>query len=175
MGAAKAPVTIIEYSDFQCPFCSRAATTMAQIMTNPKYKNKVRLVFKQMPLSFHKNAQKAAEAALFAHKYNKFWEMHDLLFDNQSELSEEDLLNYATAIGLSRSRLELALESGEFAEAVSKDAKEASSMGLSGTPTFIINGKLVAGAQPLEKFESAIDEALQNSKNKKNKKKSGKK
>ena len=166
-GAADAPVTIIEYSDFQCPFCKRASQTVDELLKLPEYQGKIKVVFKQLPLEFHENAHRAAEAAMFAHDKgmfahdrDKFWQMHDIMFEHSDALSEDDLLNYAEKIGLSRSELKAALDSGKFKEIVDEQAREANRLGLKGTPSFLINGEQLLGAQPLEKFKAKVDEAL---------------
>lgn len=159
-GAADAPVTIVQFSDFQCPFCSRVEGTIDQLMADPAYAGKIKVVFKQLPLPFHDKAQKAAEAALFANANGKFWEMHKKMFDNQSALDIESLKKYATEIGLDAAALEAALNSDQYKAAVEADAAAAAGVKLSGTPSFIINGVSLVGAQPIEKFKAAIDAAL---------------
>ena len=160
-GAADAPVTIIEYSDFQCPFCARARLTIDELLKLPEYHGKIKVVFKQLPLAFHSNAHRAAEAAMFAHEKGKFWEMHDIMFENSEALEEENLLDYAERIGLSRSELKQALDSGKYSATVDEQAKEANRQGLKGTPSFLINGTQLLGAQPLEKFKNAVEDALE--------------
>ena len=157
-GAANAPVTIVQFSEFQCPFCSRVEPTLDQLLKD--YDGKIKIVFKQMPLAFHNNAQKAAEASLFAHENGKFWELHAKMFANQSALSIEDLKKYATEVGLDAAALEAALNSNKYAAAVKADTEDASKAGISGTPSFLINGKLVVGALPIDAFKKEIDAAL---------------
>lgn len=157
-GAADAPVTIIQFSEFQCPFCSRVEPTIDQLLKD--YDGKIKVVFKQMPLAFHDKAQKAAEASLFAHENGKFWELHNKMFANQSALTIEDIKKYATEVGLDAAALEAALNSDKYKAAVEADVAAAGKAGISGTPSFIINGKLVVGAQPIENFKKEIDAAL---------------
>ena len=114
----------------------------------------------QFPLPFHNNANIAAQAALFAHEHGKFWEMHDLLFANQSDLEKESLLRYAAEIGLDASALDVALDSEKYKDVIDDIQKEAVKANVSGTPSFVINGESFVGAQPLEKFEEAVDRAL---------------
>ncbi|MBR4985503.1 MAG: thioredoxin domain-containing protein [Proteobacteria bacterium] len=159
-GAADAPVTIIQFSDFQCPYCSRVEGTIDQLMADPAYAGKIKVVFKQLPLPFHDKAQKAAEAALFANANGKFWEMHKKMFDNQGALDVENLKKYATEIGLDAAALEAALNSDQYKAAVEADAAAAAGVKISGTPSFIINGVSLVGAQPIDKFKSVIDAAL---------------
>jgi protein-disulfide isomerase len=157
-GPASAPVKIIAFSDFQCPFCSRVVPTMRQI--EETYPGKVAVAFKQFPLPFHDKADLAAQAALAAHEQGKFWEMHDKLFANQGKLDRESLEGYAKELGLDVQRFNAALDSGKFKEQIAKDKEQGSKAGVSGTPSFVVNGKLVVGAQPFEEFKRAIDEAL---------------
>ena len=159
-GAADAPVTLIQFSEFQCPFCSRVEPTIKQLMEDPAYAGKIKVVFKQFPLGFHDKAQKAAEAALFAHANGKFWEMHEKMFANQQNLGIEDLKKYATEVGLDAAALEKALNDNTYKAAVEADVKAGQGAGISGTPSFVINGKLFVGAQPIDNFKKEIDAAL---------------
>ena len=161
-GAADAPVVIVQFSDFQCPYCSRVESTIDALMADPAYAGKLKVVFKQMPLGFHDKAQKAAEAALFAADNGKFWELHKAMFSNQQALTVDDIKKYAGEIGLDVAALDAALASNKYAEAVAKDIKAANSVGISGTPSFLVNGKLVVGALPVEMFKKEIDAALAN-------------
>jgi protein-disulfide isomerase len=158
MGPASAKVTVIAFSDFQCPFCSRAVPTLKQIETD--YKGKIRVAFKQMPLPFHDKAHLAAEAALAANEQGKFWEMHDKLFANQQALDRPNLDKYAEDLGLNMSKFKAALDSGKFKDRVDREAKEGAAVGATGTPTFFINGTKLVGAQPVEAFKTAIDKEL---------------
>ena len=157
-GAKNAPVEIVEFSEFQCPFCSRVTPTIKQILQ--EYGNKVKVVFKHNPLPFHKDAQLASEAALAAGEQGKFWEMHDKLFENQKALDRASLEKYAQEIGLNVAKFTKALDSGAFKGAIEDDKKLASEVGVRGTPAFFINGKKLVGAQPFEAFKTKIDEAL---------------
>jgi protein-disulfide isomerase len=158
MGPASAKVLVVAFSDFQCPFCSRAVPTLKQIEQD--YKGKIRVAFKQMPLPFHDHAHLAAEAALAANEQGKFWEMHDKLFANQQALERANLDQYAQDLGLNMSKFRAALDSGKFKEKVDSDAKEGAAVGATGTPTFFINGHKLVGAQPVEAFKTAIDAEL---------------
>ena len=159
-GPKNAPVTIVEFSDFQCPFCSRLIPTVDQVTAN--YGDKVRLVFRQFPLNFHQFAQKAAEASLCAEEQGKFWEMHDKMFENQRALDRASLERYASEIGLDVARFKADLDGGRYKSAVKADTDYGNSLpgGGMGTPTFFINGRKLAGAYPYEKFEQLIKEAL---------------
>jgi protein-disulfide isomerase len=160
VGPKSAVVTIVEFSDFQCPFCSRVVPTMKQI--EEKYKGKVRVAFRNYPLPFHQNAQLAAEAAMAANQQGKFWPMHDKLFANQQALDRASLEKYAGEIGLNVDRFKADLDSGKFKTAVSADVTYANGLGGDGfgTPTFFINGRKISGAMPFESFANVIDEEL---------------
>jgi protein-disulfide isomerase len=157
-GPDDALVTIVEFSEFQCPFCSRVNPTIKQIVDT--YGKDVRVVFKHNPLPFHKEAGPAAEAALEANAQGKFWEMHDKLFENQKALTREDLDKYAKEIGLNMAKFKQAMDSGKHAAEVKADQELARSLGASGTPSFFINGRNLRGAQPFASFKAVIDQEL---------------
>ncbi len=146
------------FSDFQCPFCSRAVPTVHQLEAD--YKGKLRIVFKQMPLPFHDHAHLAAEAALAANEQGKFWQYHDTLFANQQALDRPALEKYASDLGLDMAKFRAALDSGKFKDKVDAEAKEGAAVGATGTPTFFINGNKLVGAQPIDAFKAAIDKEL---------------
>jgi protein-disulfide isomerase len=161
MGPKNAPVTIVEWSDFQCPFCGRAQPTLKQIME--QYAGKVRLVWKNQPLSFHPNAMPAAEAAMAAYEVggaDKFWKMHDRFFEKQNELSPAFYEQVAGEIGLDVGRWKAAVESRKAQPAIQADMSAGSTLGANGTPTFFINGKRLVGALPFESFKAIIDAEL---------------
>ncbi len=156
-GRKNAPITIIECSDFQCPFCARFANdTLKQLRANEIKKGKVRLVFKNFPLPFHQFAEKAAEAAECANRQGKFWQMHDLLFNSNGRLDVDSLKSYAKQIGLNTKEFDHCLDSGEMAGIVQTDRAQCAAAGVQGTPTFFINGKMLIGAQPYEQFKGLI-------------------
>ncbi len=158
-GNPDAKVVIIEYSDFQCPFCGKAQTTVEQILND--YNGKVKLYYKQFPLTqIHPNAQKAAEASLLAADQGKFWEYHDLLFENQDNLDLASLKRYAAQLNLDMEKFNSGLDSGIKAQAVNKDLEEGIRNGVGGTPMFFINGQVVSGAQPYSVFKQTIDSEL---------------
>jgi protein-disulfide isomerase len=161
-GPASAPITLVAWSDFQCPFCSRAVPTVRQL--EDQYKGKIRIAFKQFPLPFHDKAHLAAEAALAANEQGKFWQMHDKLFANQQALDRASLEKYAADLGLDVGKFKAALDSGKFKDKVDAEDKEGAAFGVTGTPTFFINGTRLVGAQPLEAFKAAIDKELKGSK-----------
>jgi protein-disulfide isomerase len=165
-GDPNAKVTIVEYSDFQCPFCGRwARETLPQILQT--YGDKVKIVFKHLPLPFHQFAQKAAEAAECAGKIGgakAFWAMHDKLFQvglPQGRLDVASLKQFAKEIGLDEKRFSQCLDTGETAQIVMEDMNESQRLGVRGTPTFFINGIPVRGALPFEAFKQVIDQELQ--------------
>lgn len=157
-GPKNAPIQIYEFSDFQCPYCSRVNPTMKQI--EEAYPGKVAVYWKNYPLPFHDKAPLAAEAAMAANEQGKFWPMHDKLFANQGALDRASLEKYAQELQLDMNKFKAALDSGKFKDLVKKDTDQGSSAGVSGTPSFVINGKLVVGAQPFEEFKKVIDEEL---------------
>ncbi|MFN0062437.1 MAG: DsbA family protein [Myxococcaceae bacterium] len=158
-GPESAKVTLVEFSDFECPFCSRAKDTVDQVMA--AYPGKVRLVFRQFPLRrIHPNAAKAAEAALCANEQGKFWEYHDVLFANQKALDMASLKQHATTVGLEAGAFGGCLDSGKFAKQVETDEKEGAALGVQGTPAFFVNGVALTGAVPLEDFKRQIDAEL---------------
>jgi protein-disulfide isomerase len=161
-GDAKAPVTLVEFSDFQCPFCGRAYTTVEEVMKN--YAGKVKLEFVQFPLPMHENAEKAAEASLCAKDQGKFWALYDLMFKNQTELQPAKLKDYAKQSGLDTAKFDACLDGGEKAEQVKKEQAMGEKLGVQSTPTFFVNGLEIEGAQPYEAFAQAIDDELANSK-----------
>jgi protein-disulfide isomerase len=157
-GPASAPVTIVEFSDFQCPFCSRLTPTIAEV--EKKYGDKVRIVFRQFPLSFHEHAEKAAEASLCALDQGKFWEMHDAMFANQSALEVAQLKAKAAELGMNADTFNKCVDSGSKAAAIQVDQKAGSAAGVSGTPAMFVNGRFINGAVPLEQITTVIDDEL---------------
>lgn len=157
-GAADAKVTIVEFSEFQCPFCSRVGPTIKQI--EEAYGDKVRIVFRDFTLPMHARAIPAAEAANCANEQGKFWEYHDKLFANQQALSDEDFKKHATELGLDVAAFEACYSSGKYREDVQKDAAEGAKLGVTGTPAFFINGRFLSGAQPFEAFKAIIDDEI---------------
>jgi protein-disulfide isomerase len=151
-------VTIVEFSDFECPFCSRVNPTLDQVMKT--YGDDVQIRFRNLPLSFHKRALPAAKAAVAAGEQGKFWEMHDKLFANQKALSDEDFETYAKDIGLDLKKFKADLASKKVADQVAADQRAASKYGARGTPTLFVNGMPLRGAQPFPRFKDAIDKEI---------------
>lgn len=156
-GEASAPVTIVVFADFECPYCSRAAQTVEQVRA--AYAGKVRVVFRHFPLSFHPKASKAAEAAACADEQGQFWAFHDALFEGQ-ELELEAMKASALRLGLDAKRFDACLDSGRMAAVVLRDQAAGGKLGVSGTPAFFINGVMLSGAQPEEAFRRIIDDEL---------------
>ncbi len=157
-GAADAPVTLVAFSDFECPFCARVVPTLKALET--EYGGKLRVAFKHQPLAQHPNARTAALAAMAAHEQGRFWEFHDVLFANQRKLDRASLEDYARQVGLDVGRFKAALDSRQHDAHVSADMAEALRVGATGTPTFFINGRPVVGARPIDHFRRIIDEEL---------------
>jgi protein-disulfide isomerase len=158
IGDQQAPVTIVLFSDFQCPFCGRAEDTVKKVLDT--YKGKVRLVFRDYPLPFHERAQKASEAAHCAGDQGKYWQMHDKLFANQQALSVPDLKSHAKGLGLDVARFDKCLDSGEKAKLVEASKKAGDEAGVNGTPAFFINGHPLTGLREFAEFKSIIDYQL---------------
>jgi protein-disulfide isomerase len=156
-GPANAPVTIIEFSDYECPFCKRAEPTVKQVMD--AYKGKVRLVYRHYPLPFHANAKPAAQASACANLQGKFWEYHAKVFE-ASSLTSDSLKSIAGTAGLDQAKFDACLSGNETAGVVDKDMADATAVGVRGTPAFFINGRMISGAQPFEKFKEIIDDEL---------------
>lgn len=158
-GPEGAPVTIIEFSDFQCPYCKRVAPTIAEILG--KYPEQVRLVFRHLPLDrIHPRARPAAEAAVCADDQGQFWAYHDRIFSDTGNLADEDLERFASELGLEMEAFQRCLSEGTSDAVVSADAEAAAALGLRGTPAFFVNGIPLRGAQPASQFVSIIEEEL---------------
>jgi protein-disulfide isomerase len=157
-GPADAPVTIVEFSDFECPFCSRVNPTLDQVRET--YGDKVRIVFRQFPLRIHANAPKAAEASLCADDQGKFWEMHDLMFEEQQQLTVPQLKAKAARLELDTATFDECLDSGKYQSQVQADLAAGTEAGVSGTPAMFINGRLVSGAVPFADVAEVIDMEL---------------
>jgi protein-disulfide isomerase len=158
-GGANAPVTIIEFSDFHCPFCIRVQPTLAQVLA--RYGDKVKLVYRDLPLDqLHPQARRAAEAARCAQEQGKFWPFHDQLYSGNTDTSPERFKALAQATGLELAAFESCLASGKQQALVQQSIEEATRLGLSGTPAFLINGRFLSGAQPFETFVAVIEEEL---------------
>jgi protein-disulfide isomerase len=158
-GAAKAPVTIVEFSDFQCPYCGEIFPTLQEIAA--KYQDKVRIVYRQFPLKeLHPQAEKAAEASLCANEQGKFWQLHDAMFADQEHLTVDDLKAKAAVLSLDAAAFATCLDSGKHAAAISASIVEGAKAGVAGTPALFINGRLLSGNQPAAEIEMLIDDEL---------------
>ncbi len=156
-GPKDAKVTVVEFSDFECPYCARAAETFDTL--KERYGDRVRFVFRQFPLSFHKKAQLAAEASLAAHAQGKFWEFHDKVFQNQESIERENLEKYAEEVGLDLAKFKKALDDKTYADAVKADMTLAGELPVNGTPTVFVGGKRVE-APSVEEISKEIDTQL---------------
>jgi protein-disulfide isomerase len=157
-GPATAPVTIVEFSDFQCPFCKQAGPTLKEIQA--AFGDRVRLIYRDAPLPNHPDAPLAAEAGQCAHDQGKFWEYHDILFDHQHALERSRLKEYAVTAGLDSKKFTTCLDEGRFQRNVQQDVVDAQAYGVSSTPTFFINGRILMGAASYETWERVIREEL---------------
>ena len=157
-GNPSAPITIIEFSDYQCPFCARVNPTLAMIRQT--YGDRVKLVFKDYPLPNHPQAPKAAEAARCAGEQNKYWEMHDAMFANQRALEVPALKQTARAIGIDGAKFDSCLDSGKWGSTIRAGSDLGEQFGVNSTPTLFVNGRVVLGAMPFDSFKSIIDEEL---------------
>lgn len=157
-GPAMAPVSLVEFSDFECPFCAETAPVIHQLLA--AYPTQVRFAFKHYPLLMHKESPLAHEAALAAGDQGKFWEIHDLLFSTQDKLTRDDLIAKATQLNLDVPRFTKDLDSHRFKSAVDADRQEGNRLGVGGTPFFFINGHAIAGAVDLAEFRRLIDAAI---------------
>jgi protein-disulfide isomerase len=158
-GPQSAPITIVEFSDFQCSYCKRVLNVLNQVLE--RYPDQVKLAFRDFPiLNIHPHAQKAAEAAHCAAEQGKFWEYHDLLFEKQDEIPTIDFAEPAKALGLELVSFQACLDSQKYKEKVERNYADGVKAGVSGTPAFFINGRLVSGAQPFEAFKAVVDEEL---------------
>lgn len=161
-GPNDAWVTIVEVSDFQCPFCGRAIGTIKEI--EQKYGNDVRVVFKHNPLPFHARALPAAVASECAREQNKFWPLHDKLFENQRALEDANIESYAKEVGLDLNKFKKCQADAKIKKRIEDDQAVAARLGARGTPAFFINGRFLSGAQPFPNFQVIIDEELKKAK-----------
>jgi protein-disulfide isomerase len=158
-GPANAPIELIEFSDFQCPFCLRADPTVRQVLQT--YGDKIRFVYRHYPLPNHPNARPAAEAAACAGDQGKFWAYHDRLFSNSTKLTDADLKQHAVEIGVDAAKFNACLDSHSSKARVDADMRAGEDAGVNGTPAFFINGRSLSGAQPYDAFKRIIDEELE--------------
>jgi protein-disulfide isomerase len=161
-GPANAPIEIIEFSDFQCPFCLRANPTVTQVLKT--YGDRVHFVYRHFPLGNHPNARPAAEASQCAAEQGKFWEYHDALFANPSRLGDADLKQHAVGLGLDPKRFNACVDTHKYKAQVDADMAAGEEAGVNGTPAFFVNGRMLNGAQPFDAFKRVIDEELESKK-----------
>jgi protein-disulfide isomerase len=153
-GNVNAPVTIVEFSDFECPYCARLQPTLKQVLD--AYPDKVRLVYKDFPLSFHKQAQNASRASLAAGEQGKYWEMHDMIFQNFKGLTEDKFKGFAEKLGLDMERFMKDFKSGKYDARIQRDIKLGMSIGVRGTPSLFLNGKRMS-SRSFDTFKSMIE------------------
>lgn len=159
-GNPRAPVTIVEFGDFQCPYCKEAESTLQVLLA--KHANEVRLVFRELPLTqLHPNATMAAEVGVCADRQGRFWPMHDAMYGDQNSLGMDDLIATAKRLGLDVERLKACVAESATKQSIDDDVKAAHSLGIGATPFFFINGRPINGSVPLEQFESVIADELQ--------------
>lgn len=157
-GPADAPVTIVEWSDYQCPFCKRAHPTVQQVLS--EYKDKVRFVYLDYPLPFHQMAMPASQAVHCAEDQGKFWEYHTSLFEAAGDLSKADLTKRATDLGLDSAAFEACTAANKHDSLIKSNFDDGAALGVTGTPAFFINGRMLVGAQPIEQFRDVINDEL---------------
>jgi protein-disulfide isomerase len=158
-GPENAPVTLVEFSDFQCPYCGRVQSVLQKIRET--YKDQVKLVYKDFPLpQLHPQAPKAAEAARCAREQDKYWDYHDRLFQDAKDLTPDKLKRYAADLQLDTAAFDACLDSGKYAAAVRQDMAQGAELGVNSTPSFFVNGRFLSGAQPFSAFQALIDEVL---------------
>ncbi len=164
-GGQGAPVTVVEFSDFQCPFCSRGAETVT--LLKKKYGNKIKLAFKHFPLPMHHDARPAAEASMCVNEQSsdKFWKFHDLAFKNQDKLDKASIDKYAKDSGADMKKFAECVTAKKYSDYVQTDISYGEKIGVKSTPTFFVNGQLISGAVPIESFSEIIDEELEAKKN----------
>ena len=162
LGSPEAPVTLVEFGDFQCPFCARFFQTTEQEIVEKYIKTgKARLVYRDFPLTaIHSEAQKSAEAAECADEQGKFWPYHDMLYQRQGELSLQNYKKWAVDLGLNSGQFNQCLDSNKYAAEIAKDLADGQAAGVGGTPTTFVNGRIVQGAVPFVQFQSIIEEEL---------------
>jgi protein-disulfide isomerase len=158
-GPSSAPIELVEFSDFQCPFCLRADPTVRQVLAT--YGDRIKLVYRHFPLPNHPNARPAAEAAACAEEQGKFWQYHDKLFADPGHLEIADLKQRASELGLDKGKFDACVDSHASRARVDADVRDGQEAGVNGTPAFFINGRMLSGAQPFEQFKRLIDEELQ--------------
>jgi protein-disulfide isomerase len=166
-GNENAAVTVVEFSDFQCPFCSRAAETVTEL--KKKYNGKIKVAYKHFPLPMHKDARPTAEASMCVYEQgnDKFWKFHDIVFKNQEKLDADSVVGYAKQAGADANKFQDCVKAHKYADYVTQDQAYGEKLGIKSTPTFFINGQLVSGAVPIDQFSDIIDEELAEAKDKK--------
>ena len=158
-GSASAPIELIEFADFECPYCLAASPTVTQVLNT--YGDRIRMVFRIYPLQNHPNARPAAEAAQCANEQGKFWAYHDRLFGNPGHLLVPELKQTAVDLGLDAAKFNACVDARKYKSVVEADQQAGNDAGVTGTPAFFINGRMMTGAQPFEAFKRVIDDELE--------------
>jgi protein-disulfide isomerase len=158
LGPVDAPITIVEWSDYQCPFCKRAHPTVEQVLK--EYKDQVRFIYLDYPLPFHQMAMPASIAVHCAEDQGKFWEYHKNLFEAAGDLSGADLAKRATDLGLDSAKFQACTDGKQHQDLIKNNTDDGASLGVTGTPAFFINGRMLVGAQPIEQFRELINDEL---------------
>jgi protein-disulfide isomerase len=158
-GPANAPVEVIEFADFQCPYCQAVSPTVTRVLTT--YGDRIKFVFRNYPLASHQQARPAAEAAQCANEQGKFWQYHDRLFGEPNKLSDAELKQTAAALGLNAAQFNKCVDDHKYLSVVDTDAEAGNEAGVTGTPAFFVNGRLLSGAQPFDAFKRVIDDELE--------------
>ena len=156
-GIAAAPVTIVEFSDFQCPYCSRLQPTLKDVLK--AYPKEVKLVYKHFPLSFHKQAKNASKASEAAREQGKFWEMHDIIYENFNKLTDKSFDEFATKLGLDMEKFKADYASTKYDKLIQDDINLARQVGVTGTPSLFMNGKRMQ-RRSLDDFKQSIDKII---------------
>ena len=157
-GPKDAPIRLVEFTDYECPFCGKARPTVTKVME--EYKGKIRYVLRDFPLSFHKNSLKAHEAAHCADDQGKYWDLNQKIWENQHAITLDDLKKYAKEVKLKTKNFDECLDSGKYSKKVAESLAYGQTVGVSGTPAFFINGRMISGARPFEAFKEIIDDEL---------------
>jgi protein-disulfide isomerase len=158
-GPVNAPITIVEFSDFECPYCGGAEDTLRQLQS--RYPTQIRLAYRDFPLDFHAHSESATEASRCALAQGKYWAYHDLLFDNQQHLESSDLSKYAAQLQMDAKKFDECVAQKTYADDIQQDLREGQKLGITGTPAFFINGMVLSGAVPLDDFSRRIDRELE--------------
>jgi len=158
-GPEDAPVTIVVFTDFQCPYCKRGAKTLTEVFQ--EYPGKIRMIHRDFPLSIHKNGKSAANAARCANDQGEFWNYYNVLFENQGKLDDKSLIKHAAGLALDMDEFQACVDSNKYGKIIDSELAAGQAVGVRGTPAHYVNGRPLSGAVPLESFKEIIDEELE--------------